>query len=99
MIPPRLRSLVNSVLWVLGAVMMGGALNTSVVAGEAPLTAPGILLQLAVGAALVAVGYALRPRPDGLPGRSEPDEPAGDEEAAFDPELSPVGSGRDDERE
>lgn len=98
MIPPRLRSLLNSVLWVLGAVMIGGALNTSVVAGEAPLTAPGILLQLGVGAALVVVGYAIRPRAEGLPGRAGEEEPEEEQGAAYDPDLSPVGA-RDDEAE
>lgn len=92
----RLRSLVNSVLWVLGAVMIGGALNTSVVSGEAPLTAPGILVQLVVGVGLVIVGYALKPSPDGLPGRSESGETP-EEDEAFDPDLSPVGAADEDE--
>lgn len=95
MIPGRLRSLLNSVLWVLGAVMIGGALNTSVVTGSAPLTAPGVLLQIGIGTALVVLGYSLRPSPAGLPGRTESDEPEEDG-PAFDPELSPVGD-RDDE--
>lgn len=99
MIPPRLKSLVNSVLWVLGAIMIGGALNTAVVAGEAPLTAPGVLLQLGVGAGLVVVGYALRPTPEGLPGRTEPDESSDEADAEFDPELSPLGQGDNDEAE
>jgi len=97
MISPRLRSLVNSVLWVLGAVMIGGALNTSVVAGEAPLTAPGVLTQLTVGVVLVVVGYALRPTPEGLPGRSVAEDPEPEGDDAFDPELSPLGDTDQDE--
>lgn len=97
MIPSRLKSLLNSVLWVLGAVMIGGALNTAVVSGEAPLTAPGILVQLGIGIGLVVVGYALRPRPDGLPGRSDSDE--ADSEEIFEPSMSPLESQGDDESE
>lgn len=97
MIPPRLRSLLNTVLWVLGAVMIGGALNTSVVSGEAPLTAPGVLVQLAVGVGLVVVGYALRPSPEGLPGRSESGDTVAKESEAYDPELSPIEGTDNDE--
>ncbi len=97
MTSPRFRSLVNTVLWVLGAVMIGGALNTSVVSGEAPVTAPDVLIQLAVGVGLVVVGYVLRPSPEGLPGRSESDDTAEADGEAFEPELSPAGATEEDE--
>lgn len=95
MIPPRLRSLLNSILWVLGAVLIGGALNSSVVSGEASITAPGIVLQFVVGAGLLLVGYLIRPTSDTLPGRSED----ADEErnGSFDPALSPLADDSEDE--
>ena len=87
----RLRSLLHTVFWVLGAVLVGGALHRSVVTGEVALTTPVVLVQLVVGLGLVVAGYALRPEPGwGTAGAAGG---RGDEgEEGYDPELSPLGA-------
>jgi len=95
MIPPRLRSLLNSILWVLGAVLIGGALNSSVVSGQASITATGIVFQFLIGAVMLIGGYLIRPTPESLPGRSEPPEEESDD--GFDPALSPLTNETEDD--
>lgn len=97
----RLRSLLHSVLWVLGAVLIGGGLHRSIVTGEAAVTTPFILAQLGMGVAFVIVGHALRSSPRD---RFREPEVARDDRAGetYDPDLSPTGTaapGEDDASE
>lgn len=87
----RWRSLLHSVLWVLGAVLIGGGLHRSIVTGETAVTTPVILAQLVVGLVFVVAGYALRTAPRDRFGETEGEgeDRTGEE---YDPELSPTGT-------
>lgn len=87
------RRLLNTVLVVTGALVIGQAFHESLVTGEAELLSTRILLLLVGGSVAVAIGYFVRP----VPGRSkggEIDEEMDDRERSqgeFDADLSPVG--------
>lgn len=82
----RARSLLHTVLVVLGALLVGQALHVSVVTGQASPAAPAVLGQFVVGLALIVGGYALGGRSPGADAAAD-----GDDEEAFDPDLSPLG--------
>lgn len=81
MLGPRLRSVLNTVLVVVGALVIGGALHLSLVRGQVSLTAPVTLGRIALGLVLIGVGYWIR-----VP----TDEQVPDEEEDLDPDLSPL---------
>lgn len=91
MIPTKLRSLLNSFFWVLGAVLIGAALNVSVVTGQRDLFAPVVIAQFLVGIVMVVIAYALRSTPVVVQGGPRVNGDKSDEDE-FDPDLSPVGA-------
>ncbi|WP_117591867.1 hypothetical protein [Haloprofundus halophilus] len=95
------RNLISTVLLVTGALVFGEALHQSVVAGEASLSSQPILLALALGTVLIALGYWVRVPLDELTREtsSSRSESAGDDalgdapaDSEYDPRLSPLGN-------
>jgi len=60
MLSTRLLGLVSTVLLVVGALLVGQALHVSVVEGSVPVTSTRVLILVALGSVLVALGYAAR---------------------------------------
>lgn len=97
MVSVRARSMLNTVLVVSGALLIGQYAHLTVVTGQAAPADPIQLGTLATGCLLVGLGYVVGVSPEEeLPGR----EAEGDADAAeeFDPELSPVGEDLDADR-
>lgn len=78
-----LRRLANTVLVVVGAFLVGGALHRSLVTGETQLLAAEPIARIVLGAAILAVAYAVWEPGDErgfLPGREDSSDDAGGEE-------------------
>ncbi|WP_224332257.1 hypothetical protein [Haloprofundus halobius] len=97
------RNLISTVLLVTGALVFGEALHQSIVSGEASLLSRPILLALALGTVLIALGYWVRvpleelqageSRTDApVDGVSRPDGPVTPADDEYDPRMSPLGN-------
>lgn len=100
-------SWLSSLALVLGALLVGDAINGAVVTNQYPITAPAAVLRVLFGAVLIWLGARVRTAPEYVPsedtdGESTSNAPeSGTETHDFDPELSPLGDRepRDDRRE
>ena len=90
-------SWLSSLALVLGALLVGDAINGAIVTSQYPVTAPAAVLRLLLGTALIWLGARVRTPPEYLPSESTEGESASkapEPEAEgydFDPELSPLG--------
>ncbi len=90
----QLKALSSTVLLVVGALIVGDALNGAVVAGRYPLTSPAAIGRLLAGSLFIYLGYRFKtPLEEYIATpteteREEVEEPEGE----FDPELSPIGN-------
>jgi len=84
------RGFVSTGALVGGALLVGQAIHDAVVTGAVAMTAPGVVVPVVLGVALIYGGYRLKPAvtfdeaPDGSSG-------SGDADAEYDPSLSPLG--------
>jgi hypothetical protein len=92
-------SWLSSLALVLGALLVGDAINGAVVTNQYPATAPAAVLRVLFGIVLIWLGARVRTPPEYAPsesaeGKSAPEAPEpGAEDHEFDPELSPLGDG------
>lgn len=100
MVSLRAKAALSTLLLVVGALLVGDALNGSVVTGTYGVTTPAFVLRVLVGAVAIVLGYRLRTpvedyvaTPSDDPETADPETGEGTE---FDPELSPVGADVED---
>ena len=90
-------SWLSSLTLVLGALLVGDAINGAIVTSQYPVTAPAAVLRLLLGTALIWLGARVRTPPEYLPSESTEGESVSKapepeaEDCDFDPELSPLG--------
>lgn len=96
----RFRALLNTMLVVVGALLIGQVIHVTVVTGEARLLTVAQIGQAAVGVGLVVLGRLIHNPVDEAERRYRQREAEasadGDPQAEFDPDLSPIGSDLDD---
>lgn len=105
MVSTRTVSWLSTLALVLGALLVGDALNGAFVADRFPVTAPAAVFRGLGGVVLIGIGARFRTAPEYVPrsddrARDDSGPAVGDDE--FDPDLSPLGDaepGRTDGKE
>lgn len=89
----QLKALSSTVLLVVGALIVGDALNGSVVTARYPITSPAAVIRFVGGAIMIYLGYRFKtPLEEYIATPSETEnEDVEEPEGEFDPELSPIG--------
>jgi hypothetical protein len=91
-------SWLSSLALVLGALLVGDAINGAIVTSQYPVTAPAAVLRVLFGIVLIWLGARVRTPPEYVPSEGSEDESAseapepGAKDHEFDPELSPLGN-------
>lgn len=107
MVSTRFLGVISTAMLVVGALSIGQALHLSVVTGELGLTATPVVVYGVAGVVAIAIGYRARKpvaesyaltsdaRERGEHERRDPSSSVGegeqDDDAAFDPAMSPLG--------